>query len=59
MLLLVSCATPDKETSSTLVGAAGGAVIGSAFGGGAGRYLGAAVGAAGGAYVGNMVGKKL
>ena len=57
-ILLSSCTTSEKQTSGTLIGAAGGALIGSSFGGGAGRYVGAAIGAAGGAYLGNEVGKK-
>lgn len=58
-LMLVSCTTSEKETSGTLVGAAGGALIGSSFGGGGGRFVGAAIGAAGGAVAGNYIGRRL
>ena len=55
-----SCANMGKnETTSTLLGAAGGALVGSAFGRGEGRLIGAGIGAVAGGLIGNTVGKDM
>jgi uncharacterized protein YcfJ len=48
-----------KQTAGTLLGAAGGAVIGAQFGGGTGQLVGTAIGTAAGAIGGGYIGKKL
>lgn len=61
-LLMVGCSARDnplggpKQTAGTLVGAAGGALVGSQFGSG---VVGAAVGTLGGAVAGGAVGRHL
>lgn len=57
-LALSGCATggPD-ETAGTLIGAAGGALIGSQFGSGSGQIAATAIGTLGGAFAGNQIGK--
>lgn len=56
---LTACTRDDKKMAGTLVGAAGGALIGSQFGGGTGSLVAGAVGAAGGAFLGNTVADKI
>ena len=59
-LLLTACATGGpNETGGTLLGAAGGALIGSQVGGGSGRIVGAAVGTLGGALIGKTIGRNM
>lgn len=58
-LTVTACTREDKKMAGTLVGAAGGALIGSQFGGGAGSVVAGAVGAAGGAFLGNTVADKM
>ncbi|WP_232317319.1 glycine zipper 2TM domain-containing protein [Candidatus Nucleicultrix amoebiphila] len=59
--LLSACGTTGgpKQTAGTLIGAAGGALIGSQIGGGRGAIVGAAVGTAAGALAGGYVGKQM
>lgn len=60
---LIACTNPNGTVSDqsvgTVVGGVGGAVVGSAFGGGTGRLLATGAGAVGGALVGNSVGKSM
>ena len=59
---LNGCQTTDVgagETLGTLLGAAGGALLGSQVGNGNGKLLGVAIGALAGAYLGNQFGKML
>lgn len=65
-LLMVGCASKDnplggpKQTAGTLVGAAGGALIGSQFGAGrAGIATATALGTLGGAVAGGAIGRHL
>ncbi len=60
-LLAAGCATDmgPKETAGTVVGGAGGAIIGSQIGGGSGRILGAAVGTLAGVLIGQEIGRSL
>ena len=59
-LLLTACATGGpNETGGTLLGAAGGALLGSQIGGGSGQIVGAAVGTLGGALIGKTIGKNM
>lgn len=48
-----------KETGGTLVGAAGGGLLGSQFGSGTGKLVATALGAVAGAWLGNEVGRSL
>ncbi len=48
-----------KQTVGTLIGAAGGALIGSQIGGGTGRLAAVAIGTLAGAFIGSEVGKSL
>lgn len=67
VVLLTGCAEGQqgfmgmgqKESVGTLAGAAGGAAIGSRFGGGGGKVAMTAVGTLLGAYLGNQVGSSL
>jgi len=54
MLVITACET--KEGTGTIVGAAGGAAVGSLFGSGSGRILAVGAGAVVGGVVGNRVG---
>ncbi len=60
---LMGCTNPNGTISDqsvgTVVGAGGGALLGSAVGGGTGRLLATGVGAVGGAVVGNSVGQSM
>ncbi len=59
---LSSCQTTnmgDGETLGTVLGAVGGAVLGSQFGKGTGQLFGTAIGTLAGAYIGNQLGKIL
>lgn len=59
-LILSGCMTGGpKQTGGTLLGAAGGALIGAQFGGGAGQIVGTAIGTVAGALGGGYVGKHL
>jgi len=61
--MLTGCTNPNGTISSqsigTVAGGAGGALLGSAFGGGTGKLLAVGAGAVGGALVGNSVGKTI
>lgn len=60
VVVLSGCAgMGPKQTGGTLIGAAGGALIGSQFGGGSGQLIGTAIGATAGAIGGGYVGKQL
>lgn len=59
LVFLNACTTNEKKLSGTLVGATGGAAIGSMFGGGSGRVVGAVIGAGAGGFLGHEVGKRL
>ncbi len=63
LALATGCTNPNGTISDqsvgTVVGGAGGALLGSQFGGGTGRLLATGVGAVGGAVVGNSVGKSM
>lgn len=48
-----------KETGGTIIGGAGGALIGSQIGGGSGRLVGVAVGTLAGALIGGEIGRSL
>ena len=59
-LTLAGCQTGGpKQTGGTLIGAAGGALIGSQFGSGTGQLVGTALGTLGGALAGGYVGKQM
>ena len=59
-MALSGCQTGgEKETAGTLIGAAGGAIIGSQIGGGSGKVAAVALGALGGGYIGKKVGKSM
>lgn len=60
-LFLAGCSATGgtKQTAGTLIGAAGGAVLGSQIGGGSGRIVGTAIGTLGGALVGGALGKNM
>jgi surface antigen len=49
----------EKETIGTLLGAAGGGLLGAQFGSGTGQLAATAIGALGGAFLGNQVGKSM
>lgn len=49
----------NKELGGTIVGGAGGGLLGSQFGGGTGKLVATALGAVAGAWLGNEVGKSL
>jgi surface antigen len=49
----------EKQTVGTLVGAAGGGLLGAQFGSGTGQLAATAIGALGGAFIGNQVGKSM
>ncbi|MBI5419046.1 MAG: glycine zipper 2TM domain-containing protein [Deltaproteobacteria bacterium] len=54
------CATMGpKEQAGTVIGGAGGALIGSQVGGGSGRLVGVAIGTLAGALIGQEIGKSL
>ncbi len=48
-----------KETAGTLLGGAGGALLGAQVGGGSGQILAAVAGGLAGAFLGNQIGKSL
>jgi len=48
-----------KETAGTLLGGAGGALLGAQVGGGSGQVLAAVAGGLAGAFLGNQIGKSL
>lgn len=59
-LLLAGCdSMGPKQTAGTLIGAAGGALVGSQIGGGSGQIVGTALGTLGGAALGSYVGKSM
>ncbi len=61
-LFLSACANSEygqKETAGTLIGAVGGALLGSTIGGGQGQLVAVAAGTMLGAWIGNEVGKSL
>lgn len=60
-LALAGCATDmgPKETAGTVIGGAGGALIGSQVGGGSGRLVGVAIGTLAGALIGREIGSSL
>lgn len=65
-LVLSGCATDDQskptvsnETIGTVLGALGGALLGSQIGGGNGQVVAAIVGGAAGAWIGNRLGSSL
>ena len=60
-LVASGCATSmgPKETAGTVVGGAGGALIGSQVGGGSGRLVGVAIGTLAGALIGGEIGRSL
>jgi uncharacterized protein YcfJ len=59
-LMLAGCQTGGpKQTGGTLIGAAGGALIGSQFGSGTGQLVGTALGTLGGAMAGGYIGKEM
>ena len=49
----------ERETVGTLLGAAGGGLLGAQFGKGTGQLAATAIGALGGAFLGNQVGKSM
>ena len=61
--VLAGCASDptmgQKSPLGTLVGAVGGAALGSQFGGGNGKYVGMAAGALVGGFLGNQIGARL
>lgn len=59
MLALVGCYAGPKESVGTLLGAGGGAVLGSQVGGGTGRLVAVGVGTLAGALLGQEVGRSL
>lgn len=59
-LALPGCATMGpKEQAGTVIGGAGGAVLGAQVGGGRGRLVGVAIGTLAGALIGQEVGRSL
>lgn len=58
-LCLSTTSCTNKEGAGTLIGGAGGALAGAAFGKGAGKLAMVAAGALAGGYVGNQVGQSL
>lgn len=65
LTLLVTVAACDtsggneKETVGTLLGAAGGALLGAQFGGGSGKIAAGVIGGLAGAYLGNQIGASM
>jgi uncharacterized protein YcfJ len=61
LLVLAGCNSlgGPNQTGGTLIGAGGGALLGSQIGGGSGRVAGAALGAVGGALLGGYIGKEM
>jgi len=60
-IILSACnaTTGNKSTIGTLLGAGGGALLGSQVGGGKGQLAAVAIGALGGAFIGNSIGNSL
>jgi surface antigen len=59
-LSLTACeGAGGKETAGTLLGGAGGALLGSQVGGGSGQILAAVAGGLAGAFLGNQIGQSL
>jgi surface antigen len=61
-LVVSACANSEhgqKETAGTLLGAIGGALLGSTIGGGTGQLVAVAAGTMAGAWIGNEIGKSL
>ncbi len=60
MSLVTACeGAGGKETAGTLLGGAGGALLGAQIGGGSGQVLAAVAGGLAGAFLGNQIGQSL
>jgi surface antigen len=59
MVLLTACEGGPKQQAGTLIGAAGGGLLGAQFGHGQGRLAAVALGTLAGALIGSEVGKSL
>jgi surface antigen len=60
LALLTACeGSGPKETAGTLLGGAGGAVLGAQFGSGSGQVLAGIAGGLAGAFLGNQIGQSL